>query len=372
MKGRRARSIAPKISWARAWPSRSCTASCRRRRPPSALGRSAEARRPRASRTSSSVYDAGFGEDGQFLLRRWTSSIGCDLEAGLEESGALAPKKALRDRSPGVPPRSRPRTRPASSTAGSSRATSSWSPTHGSSPSRCSTSATGPSRRRGRQGRHRRQSVLHGARAVRRHRRRTHRHLLAGRADVRAVLGHAAVRRPEPRTGDDASPRRGAAAAAGRRRRARPRSSCARWSRRRRAVSGRRGSCAMRSNVGQSRRRVSPTRRAPGDRARRRGARNETGRAVDTPDATAPMPKLDSPSWRGARDSNSSRSGSKTRCERRQDARRRARKTNRTRPSRSRPRSKTSSARPTRPSRRPATDGTSTPATSSWSTTRRR
>ena len=40
------------------------------------------------------VYDAGFGDDGQFYYAM-DALAGCDLEAGLEESGALTPKKAL-------------------------------------------------------------------------------------------------------------------------------------------------------------------------------------------------------------------------------------------------------------------------------------
>ncbi len=40
------------------------------------------------------VYDAGFGDEGQFYYVM-DELVGCDLESGLEESGALTPKKAL-------------------------------------------------------------------------------------------------------------------------------------------------------------------------------------------------------------------------------------------------------------------------------------
>ncbi|HZS35525.1 MAG TPA: serine/threonine-protein kinase [Polyangia bacterium] len=40
------------------------------------------------------VYDAGFDDEGQFYYTM-DELIGCDLENGLEESGALAPRKAL-------------------------------------------------------------------------------------------------------------------------------------------------------------------------------------------------------------------------------------------------------------------------------------
>jgi serine/threonine protein kinase len=40
------------------------------------------------------TYDAGFGDDGQFYYVM-DELLGCDLEAGLEESGALSPRKAL-------------------------------------------------------------------------------------------------------------------------------------------------------------------------------------------------------------------------------------------------------------------------------------
>jgi serine/threonine protein kinase len=40
------------------------------------------------------THDAGFGEDGQFFYSM-DELVGCDLESGLEESGALTPKKAL-------------------------------------------------------------------------------------------------------------------------------------------------------------------------------------------------------------------------------------------------------------------------------------
>jgi serine/threonine protein kinase len=40
------------------------------------------------------VCDAGFGDDGEFFYVT-DELIGCDLEAGLEESGALSPRKAL-------------------------------------------------------------------------------------------------------------------------------------------------------------------------------------------------------------------------------------------------------------------------------------
>jgi serine/threonine protein kinase len=40
------------------------------------------------------VYDAGFDQDGQFYFTM-DELVGCDLESGLEESGALAPRKAL-------------------------------------------------------------------------------------------------------------------------------------------------------------------------------------------------------------------------------------------------------------------------------------
>ena len=40
------------------------------------------------------VYDGGFGDEGQFFYVM-DELVGCDLEAGLEESGALTPKKAL-------------------------------------------------------------------------------------------------------------------------------------------------------------------------------------------------------------------------------------------------------------------------------------
>jgi serine/threonine-protein kinase len=39
------------------------------------------------------VYDAGFGDEGEFFYVM-DELAGCDLEAGLEESGALTPKKA--------------------------------------------------------------------------------------------------------------------------------------------------------------------------------------------------------------------------------------------------------------------------------------
>src|SRR3954470_4428683 len=40
------------------------------------------------------TYDAGFDDEGQFYYTM-DELIGCDLEAGLEETGALAPSKAL-------------------------------------------------------------------------------------------------------------------------------------------------------------------------------------------------------------------------------------------------------------------------------------
>jgi serine/threonine protein kinase len=40
------------------------------------------------------VYDAGFGDEGQFFYAM-DELVGCDLEAGLEESGALTPRKAV-------------------------------------------------------------------------------------------------------------------------------------------------------------------------------------------------------------------------------------------------------------------------------------
>jgi serine/threonine-protein kinase len=40
------------------------------------------------------VYEAGFGDDGQFYYAE-DELLGCDLEVGLEESGALSPAKAL-------------------------------------------------------------------------------------------------------------------------------------------------------------------------------------------------------------------------------------------------------------------------------------
>src|SRR6185369_13626106 len=40
------------------------------------------------------VYDSGFGDEGQFFYAM-DELIGMDLETGLEESGALAPQKAL-------------------------------------------------------------------------------------------------------------------------------------------------------------------------------------------------------------------------------------------------------------------------------------
>jgi serine/threonine protein kinase len=40
------------------------------------------------------IYDAGFGEEGQYFYVM-DELVGCDLESGLEESGALTPKKAI-------------------------------------------------------------------------------------------------------------------------------------------------------------------------------------------------------------------------------------------------------------------------------------
>ena len=135
----------------------------------------------------------------------------------LEESGAFAPRRAVE-----IVARCRRRARDARtprawSTAGSSRATSSCPRRAASSRSRCSTSAPpGSPAASTRASSSAIRSTWRRSSSAASPTQRTDVYSL-GVMHVRAVLGHAAVQRPDARPGHDAAPGRAAAAAAGRR-----------------------------------------------------------------------------------------------------------------------------------------------------------
>ncbi len=114
--------IAPKISSGPAWPSRSCTAELARKDTDALWSRSSEALVAEPQPQVLKTYDAGFDEDGQFYYVM-DELVGCDLETGLEESGALAPQEGARDRASNLCGARSGARASAWSTAGSSRAT---------------------------------------------------------------------------------------------------------------------------------------------------------------------------------------------------------------------------------------------------------
>ena len=161
------------------------------------------------------VYDCGFGEDGEFFYLM-DELTGVDLEAALEESGAFAPRRAI-EIIDGV--------------AAALEVAHTKGVVHGGlKPRNVFLTPTG--------GKLTIKVLDFGAARLAGGvdkgvivgnpfymapeqfggtRRRAHRRLLARRHDVRAVLGHAAVQRPDARPGHDAPSGRAAAAAAGRR-----------------------------------------------------------------------------------------------------------------------------------------------------------